>query len=251
MRAIRVLVCQNMASYKKPTSFQLKETYPLPPPSTVIGMIHRLCGYTEYEPMNVSIQGKYFSKVNDLYTRYEFKPEMKFEEGRHQLRTAEGYGITRGTSTAELLVDVELMIHIMPTNVDKVEEIYQALKEPAEFPCLGRHEDIAVFGEVKIVDIGKKELEDYLTIGHGYSAYVPEHLIKSRELEVKEVRGVRVPGTKYRLNKNYQLENLGTSKAPRIIRKWNKVDVIYASGIIGYEDTEILVDSEDNLVFLL
>ena len=46
--------------------------------------------------MEVSIQGKYHSKVNDLFTRYEFKPEMKFESGRHQLET-NGFGIGRGT----------------------------------------------------------------------------------------------------------------------------------------------------------
>ena len=43
MKAIRVKLTQDMVNYRKPTSFQLKETYPLPPPSTVIGMVHYLC----------------------------------------------------------------------------------------------------------------------------------------------------------------------------------------------------------------
>ncbi|SJZ74364.1 CRISPR-associated protein Cas5 [Garciella nitratireducens] len=72
MKAIRVKLYQNMVNYRKSTSFQLKETYPLPSPSTVIGMVHNLCGFTEYNEMDISIQGKYHSKVNDLYTRYEF-----------------------------------------------------------------------------------------------------------------------------------------------------------------------------------
>ena len=79
MKAIRVKLWQDMVNYKKPTSFQLKETYPLPPYSTIIGMIHSLCGYDEYKEMKISVQGKYFSKVNDLYTRYEFSPN-KYEE---------------------------------------------------------------------------------------------------------------------------------------------------------------------------
>ncbi|HEX2926701.1 MAG TPA: CRISPR-associated protein Cas5, partial [Ruminiclostridium sp.] len=76
MKGIRLKLSQDMVNYKKPASFQLKETYPLPPYSTVIGMIHNVCGYREYHPMQVSIQGKYFSKVNDLFTRYEFKNGM-------------------------------------------------------------------------------------------------------------------------------------------------------------------------------
>lgn len=78
MKAVRVKLEQELVNYKIPTSFQLKETYPLPPYSTVIGMIHSLCGYEEYKEMEISIQGKYLSKVNDLYTRYEFSEN--FEE---------------------------------------------------------------------------------------------------------------------------------------------------------------------------
>ena len=52
-----------MANYKVATSFQLKETYPLPPYSTVIGMVHSLCDFKEYHPMKISISGNYFSKV--------------------------------------------------------------------------------------------------------------------------------------------------------------------------------------------
>ena len=48
-KAVRLKLYQSMANYKKPTSFQLKETYPLPPYSTVIGMVHNLCNYEEYQ----------------------------------------------------------------------------------------------------------------------------------------------------------------------------------------------------------
>ncbi len=53
MKAIRIKLSQDMVNYKKPTSFQLKETYPLPPPSTVIGMVHYLCDFTEYKEMDI------------------------------------------------------------------------------------------------------------------------------------------------------------------------------------------------------
>ena len=83
MKAIKLKLYQNMVNYKVPTSFQLKESYPLPPYSTVIGMVHSLCDFKEYKPMKISISGNYFSKVNDLYTRYEFKNGNPFEMGRY------------------------------------------------------------------------------------------------------------------------------------------------------------------------
>ena len=58
MRAVRLKLYQNLVNYKKPTSFQLRETYPLPPYSTVIGMVHRLCEFDQYKHMQVSIQGE-------------------------------------------------------------------------------------------------------------------------------------------------------------------------------------------------
>ena len=57
MKAIRLHCFQNLANYKKPSSFIIKETYPLPPYSTVIGMIHAACGFKRYHRMKLSIQG--------------------------------------------------------------------------------------------------------------------------------------------------------------------------------------------------
>ncbi len=151
-KAIRLKLYQNMVNYKKPTSFQLKETYPLPPYSTIIGMVHNLCDYKEYKEMEVSVQGKYHSKVNDLYTRYEFKNGMKFDPKRHQLQVGE-FGVSRGVSTVELLVDVELLIHIIPKDQRLVKEIEEAFLYPREYPSLGRREDLVVINEVKVVDV--------------------------------------------------------------------------------------------------
>lgn len=136
MKAIRVRLWQDLVNFKKPTSFQLKETYPLPPYSTVIGMVHTLCGFTSYHEMKISIQGKYFSKVNDLATRYEFKNGMTYDASRHQIKV-DKYGVSRGVSTVELLVDLELLLHIIPEDPSLVPIIEKAFREPIEFPSLG------------------------------------------------------------------------------------------------------------------
>ncbi len=247
MKAIRIKLQQDLVNYKKPTSFQLKETYPLPPYSTVIGMIHSLCKFEKYHDMKVSIQGKYFSKVNDLYTRYEFKSGMKYEAARHQIKAGD-YGISRGISTAELLVDVELIVHIIPADQNLITEIEGALLKPIEYPSLGRREDLVVLNEVKIVEVEEKKLERSKRIGTDYSAYIPIELLDSIALRNK-IQGVSVSGTRYNIGKNYEIENHGTKRSPKYFRKWNKVEVLYGSNIAVLINKNVLMDDDEYVVF--
>lgn len=250
MKAVRLKIEQELVNYKVPTSFQLKETYPLPPYSTVIGMIHFLCGYEDYKDMKISIQGKYYSKVNDLYTRYEFKPEIKFEEGRHQLEV-DGFGISRGVATAELLAEIELLIHIIPEDQLLIQDIEKAFKYPAEFPSLGRREDLAIIKEIKIVDVFEKELEEDIELPNEHTAYIPLKMLKNEQIILRggKEKGVKNHGTRYKLNKDYKKVNFGTEKSPKIFRNWNRVEVIYSSKINGVEGKTIMVDEEQNVIF--
>ena len=69
MKTIRLSLTQNEAHYGKPETIDNKMTYPLPPFSTVIGTIHKACGYQTYRPMDISIQGDYQSLKKELYRR--------------------------------------------------------------------------------------------------------------------------------------------------------------------------------------
>ena len=250
MKAIRLKIFQNLVNYKLPASFQLKETYPLPPYSTVIGMVHNACEFTEYVPMKVSVQGKYHSKVNDLMTRYEFKPGMNFDKSRHQLNV-DGFGIGRGVSTVELLSEVELLIHIVPENQELVEEICEKLTYPHEYLSLGRREDLIVFGELpKIVEVEETELEEDLSIKNSYSAYIPIGILKDEAVKIGRREGVKISGTVYKLTKDYEIKNYGTAKSPKNFRVWNKIKVVYGSDITGLEEENVYVDEDKNLVFL-
>ena len=251
MKAVKLKLYQNMVNYKVPTSFQLKESYPLPPYSTVIGMIHSLCDFKEYKPMKISISGNYFSKVNDLYTRYEFKNGNPFEMGRHQLNV-NGYGINRGVATAELLVDVNLTIHIIPE--DQSEEfldiIFEAFKYPREYPSLGRREDIVLIKDVKIVDVEKKKLERDISNGEEDFAYIPVNFIQEKLVNYGDKKsGMNIYGTRYELTKNYTSDNIGTEDKPQMIRFWKKEEVIYSSNIKGFKRREVPVDTDNEIVF--
>ncbi|MDR7871004.1 MAG: type I-B CRISPR-associated protein Cas5b [Tissierellaceae bacterium] len=247
-KAVRLKLYQNMVNYKKPTSFQLKETYPLPPYSTVIGMVHSLCDYKEYKDMEVSIQGKYHSKVNDLYTRYEFKNGMKYDKSRHQLQVGE-FGVSRGISTVELLVDVELLIHVIPEDQNLIKEIENAFLFPNEYPSLGRREDIVRIDEVKVVDIFEEELVEDIELPEDFTAYIPERIIKAESIVLDGAGpGIKNRGTWYKISKDYQLVNQGTQKSAKSFRRWNKVNVLYSSRITAVEDESILIDSDNNIL---
>lgn len=250
MKAIKLFLRQEMANYKKPSSFQLKETYPLPPYSTIIGMVHSLCDYKEYKPMDISVQGKYVSKTNDLFTRYEFKNAMKYDKTRHNIKVGD-YGVSRGIGITELLIDVELLIHIVPENQELVEEIYTAFKYPREYPSLGRREDLVVIDDVSIVEIKEIELEDDKPIRKGYSSYLPfDEFNDIKRSGIVSRINKQNRGTMYRLTKNYELINYGTKNSPKIFRNWNKVKVIYCSEILLVEDTKVYSDNDDIFVLV-
>ena len=201
--------------------------------------------------MKISISGNYFSNVNELYTRYEFKNGNPFEMGRHQLNV-NGYGINRGVATAELLVDVNLTIHIIPE--DQSEEflntIFEAFKYPREYPSLGRREDIVLIKDVRIVDVEKKKLEKDLSNGEDNFAYIPVNFIQEKLVNHGDKKiGMNIYGTRYELTKNYILNNIGTKAKPKMIRSWEKEEVIYSSNIKGFKRREVPVDTDDEIVF--
>ena len=237
MKAIKLKLYQNMVNYKVPTSFQLKESYPLPPYSTVNGMVHSLCDFKEYKPMKISISGNYFSKVNNLYTRHEFNNSDN---------------VIKGPATIELLVDVNLTIHIIPENQSEefLNMIFEAFKYPREYPSLGRREDIVLIKDVKIVNVEEKRLEKDLSNGEENFAYIPINFIQEKLVNHGNKKsGIGIYGTRYELTKNYILDNIGTEDKPQMIRSWEKEEVIYSSNIKGFKRREVPVDTDDEIVF--
>ena len=199
-RAIRLDCFENLVNYRKPSSFIIKETYPLPPYSTVSGMIHAACGFKEYHKMKLSIQGDNKGTISDLYTRYSFSAGARYEEGRHQICVKDGgnYGIFKGIANVELLCECKLIIHIVPEDEADFEIIYQALKNPPTYLSLGRYEDIIDIRDVTIVSL--KEDEEVLT-NHGM--YIP----------VSYMGEEHVKATVYTLNKEYEITKQG-------LRRW-------------------------------
>lgn len=233
-RAIRVKCFQNLVNYKKPSSFIIKETFPLPPYSTVLGMIHAACGYTEFHPMKLCIQGTNSGTVSELYTRYSFSAGTKYEEGRHQICVEDGerYGIFRGIANVELVCDNAMVIHVIPEE-DDFEKVYNSLKYPPRYLSLGRYEDLLDIERVDIVNIHQ---EDEVEIKR--DMYIPV----SYGIELGDRRG-----TIYNLTKEYEITKQG-------LRRWKKengrVKAYYCSGGVVIDEGAYVDDFEKDAALI-
>ena len=220
-KAIRVECFQNLVNYRKPGSFIIKESYPLPPYSTVLGMIHAVCGYPggDFHPMKISIQGTNAGSVSELYTRYSFSFDQSFESGRHQICIQDrdrNYGVFKGIAHVELICCNDMILHIVPLE-DDFENVYHALQNPLMYPALGRHEDLLDIRKVEIVELLAKEegianRDIYIPVRDQKDNMNEEE----REFPAERLFDTgRMSGTLFTLTKEYEITKQG-------FRRWKK-----------------------------
>lgn len=131
MKAIRLHLKQNSANYRREETVNCRMTYPLPPYSTVIGAIHKACGYTDYHSMQVSIQGKYGSQKTRLFKDNCFLNSLQNDRNtlvklRNPEMLSTAYDIVAVAQKAQGN-DFEKGITINVVNKDLIEE-YRFLK---------------------------------------------------------------------------------------------------------------------------
>lgn len=196
-RVVVVRCSQSLASYRRPGSFVIRESYPLPPYSSVIGMVHVACGFTEYVPMDVSVQGDCIGSISEPYKHYSFNRSMPYDEGRHNVRldgNGKEIGITCGLLHIELLTDIELMLHILPEKPEMADRIAEGLRDPALYPSLGRHEDILRIDSVEISEAELCEIKSPVYLPH--KAYIPADEAEKLGLDIS---------TRFLLNKRFDI----------------------------------------------
>jgi len=163
MRVLRVKLYQEYASYRTPWSFENVETFPLPPYSSLLGLIHAVLKAEEtLEGISLSVQGRFGGLIRN-YVRYR-KYKKKDEVEPYPILVSE-------------LHDVEILVHIA-THDDLLEGLQKAFLNPPKYLHLGRYEDLIRIEEVKFTEVSEKALEDL-----PYDAYVPEVLARSYDVE--------------------------------------------------------------------
>lgn len=234
MKVLRIKAYQETACYKKPFANKVTETYPLPPYSTVKGLIHSVLEADQLIPFSLSIQGTYESMLIDYKKTYfvkkhEFAMPIVLDGLASELPAYSTNVMTSMPLYTHMLYNIELVFHIK-ANDQVLDEIYHAFTNLRSFISLGRHEDILRLDEVKFVNL--EETDDCVT---PHAIYVPKFFC--------EKEGMGIP---YLLNWTYTVK--------KGIREWVKVPSIYLSKNRyineGQFSESVLIDDDNYPVFL-
>ena len=196
MKGVKLVGHMDMAQFKiHPWVGGLERTYPLPPYSTVFGMVHSLCGWKRYHPMMVSVAGRGIPNRDEFSMRWKGGMYSSTETGEFaerfpvRVRDGEGFrGYVRQPAAMEYIADLDLRLHILPLDQSEVDEIVSALRYPKRFPSLGRHEDLIRIDGVQETEISGTEIEAFLDM----PAYIPWHS--------------GMIGTVYKIHKTYTID---------------------------------------------
>ncbi len=243
-KAIRIKLWQQMPNYRKPASFLVKESYPLPPYSTVIGMVHAACGFTEYHDMDLCIQGRNASDASDYAIMYQFAPcklDKDIDKATGEIiprgwkvideENGKKTAIHRSPKSVHVLTDVELLIYIWPKNNDDFEIILNSLTKPVSFLSLGRYEDIVRIDEV--AEVLLEECDD--AYKSPYDMYVPANIMEVNDTCI---------GTLYTLGKKFGYRESKSGS----FREWEEVvTVMHISADTIITSDDIFYDKSLNL----
>lgn len=216
MKALKIKLYQETAVYRNPVTMEVIESFPLPPPSTILGLLHNLIEAKETIPdIDLSIKGNYGSLMRD-YQWY-----VKYGSDRP-------YPII-----VNALNEVNLTLHVSAGS-QILQKLYDAFLSPPYFMHLGRAEDIVKFEEVKFVQLEPREAEEIKT-----PAYIPFDIAKR----------LRLTGILYRLPTYYELKEITVGKEARKVREFEWKDYYYVEGGEIKEETKVLQDEEGDLIW--
>jgi CRISPR-associated protein Cas5t len=240
MKAVKIKLYQNMVNYRREMSFGYVQTYPLPTPSMVKGMVHAILELKKYHNLKISVQGDYDTIVTNMQTMIKFdsirdEPKKGYIDSRDRIDVQSAKGkanatINKGPQYVDQIVNINLMLHIQ---FDEEELNYKLLKAVQEkLIILGRNEDIARVDEVKLVDYS--DYSDYEDYQIKNNIYIEKDFAKENELS----------GTHYRLPFYYR--SVKSFKDKRIFKF---VDAVYVTS--GELEDDVLVDEDKDLISFL
>ncbi|MEM3010158.1 MAG: type I-B CRISPR-associated protein Cas5b [Candidatus Nitrosocaldaceae archaeon] len=212
-KVLRIKAYQPTAVYRNPVTAEVIESYPLPPPSTILGLISTLIKepILEKDSINISIQGSYDSLLKDYqwYKKYESdKP----------------YPILVHT-----LYDVNLIIHLGFSNEILAERVKSNLLNPSYYLYLGRAEDLLKIEDIEFVNPEIK-YESCLTIK--YNSYIEEKQARLFRFDSGSVF--------YRLPSYLSFIQVRLKKGLRTLRDFEWVNLFYVeAGGLGEADSDV------------
>ena len=156
MECLKFELFSPCATFKTPFSLKGIETYPLPPYSTIIGLLYTALGRKwEGEEFSISVQGDYEAIFRDYirfrkYNRKDKKIEvLPLEVPR--------------------LYNLRCVVHVLGDG-SLIDKFMSALQEPKVYLFLGGGEYPVLVKNPRKIDVDEREVE----LETKYSAFVPE-----------------------------------------------------------------------------
>ena len=238
MKVIRFNLHQDFANYRVFYDFQQAQTYPLPPFSTVNGMLHTLAGLKGYHDTKLFITGSAAGTTTDYQTKYEFgngKTNIsKVGEGKRWLFKKNNTAFTFGPKHIQLLVDVNLTIYVQPQSREDFNAILAGLENPKIYPALGRHEDDAAITNIKVIDLKTTKLTTEYKSNPYINTYMPLDIAKQANIKLES-------GTKYNIHHHFTYQQVNKTATRRA---WTDIPVMYTSQYHVNPGESIKIDPE-------
>lgn len=192
-----VEIFQPFAQYRNPFTFYYAQSYPLPPKSTIIGMLQNACDRyydSEFWELKVSIHGGF----ENVFWNYQqlIKGYVKIDRNFRVINQKkalynEGVKAQRTPVHQQELFNVHLYLFLRGEK-EIIKEIKSSLKRPKKILSLGRSEDIAfirrVSDDLKIErKVAKKSL--WLT----YPTYIRREINSGDERKEFPIKNQKYP----------------------------------------------------------
>lgn len=210
MKALRVKAYQETACYTRPFANKVTETYPLPPYSTVKGMLHAVMEAEELIPFSLSIQGDYETLLIDYRKTYFVKKStvnMPIIFDGLAIEAPTFPDMTSMPLYTHMLYNIQLVFHVFAEE-HLLQDMLLRFRQLHTHLALGRYEDLLRLDDVRMVDLYELDLVEDNELTH--SMYIPT--FKIDETEVSN-------GIPYLLNWTYEIKHG--------IREWSRIPTLY------------------------
>lgn len=199
---IRIIIWGQTAHFRIYGNQNFCDSYPLPPPSTVLGILRESIGERPPEPLELAIKGKYKGIFFDYQTFLHGAIELDHKKGWWVQRKINRYTDSKKGEDVQLnpmfvkvLYKPKYTIYIY--SPDYHSYYLSKLNEPEGFISLGRSEDLAMF-RVEYIKAYKKQAKkkDKIKIENSYlprevygsaPLFLPVSHIKDRNLKMQKI----------------------------------------------------------------
>lgn len=162
MKFLRVQCKGSVNSFRQPDFFTYHKTLPLPPKTTIAGMLGSALGISPNEVnkewlikdrFRVGIVGKNNGKTNDLWQirKYELKQIDAYNKGK------EDTPYKTAVIVRELLIASDFVIYFSFVNDEDYERIFNALRNPKWALSLGREDELIKINHIDILNFEETE----------------------------------------------------------------------------------------------